>query len=307
MAFVLQNTLAVTTPAEFHTALVYFWDTLVAGGTRYTVSAHPDASSFKRSYKYTFSENSFNPGNAHNVYAWVNWTSATPSNSGTLFTHYIDDTYTSLPGDLGTHTTHPFTFAYEATGFFGGNTKFWRSDIDSNAFLWTYGTKILAVSFGYDTVFGVTDTQWENGTSGGNNGATFMTPLAYHTYATPTANNPIYGKSSSSETSMPPVVDYYGNSSLATEIYRDYDLNDTSIVTPIYHQYSTNYALRMKGAPSDIACFVPHNATTVTVATGVSSSVQKVFDGTNWWLGQALANQWSINFSFGTTEPDFSV
>lgn len=54
MTWTNTHTIPWVNNATVHDALVYFFDTYLGGKSMFTVSAHPDASAFKRSYEVTY-------------------------------------------------------------------------------------------------------------------------------------------------------------------------------------------------------------------------------------------------------------
>jgi len=137
MTWSLSNTIATASAADNHTALVYLFDTYLNGRSQFTVSAHPDASAFKRRVTCTVNDGMY--GGTYSFYNWVNWTNTSP----TGLTWYEDATYTTTPGDLATDTTSSLTTNNDLWGTTFGNWRFWTSDQDANACLVTIGKRII--------------------------------------------------------------------------------------------------------------------------------------------------------------------
>ena len=100
MTWSLSHTIAYSTNADNHSAMVYLYDTALAALSTWTVSAHPDASAFKRSGTRTTT--TLLGGTSYSEYFWFNWLSTSP----TIMYINEDATYTTTPGDLGTDTTN---------------------------------------------------------------------------------------------------------------------------------------------------------------------------------------------------------
>lgn len=142
--------------ATNHTALSYMFDTYLPS-KGFTVTAHPDASAYKRSFSKTYT-NTAAPG-SETQYWWVNWLSTTNS---TDYTIYMDATYTTVPGDLGTYTSFNSgsnnfnTSSYPS--IYNFDWKFWTSDQVSNSSLVTRGKKVMWYDPG-NTAMGVVKNQ----------------------------------------------------------------------------------------------------------------------------------------------------
>jgi hypothetical protein len=311
MAFVLQNTINVTDSASYHSAIVYFWDTLVNGSTGWTVSAHPDASAFKRRFTYQFADNIYDPGNTYTVYSWCTWGSTTPSNN-TSISCYEDALYTSTPGDQATNTNHSEVISPSESGAvtFNGNHRFWRSDQNTRAFLWTVGNRLQTYSYGPSICYAITDSDWAAGNSPGvHNAATWYSLFGSQTgYDVTIANGPVAPGSTTSEQTT--TIDWrpylWGNDN--TYMWFDYNATDTTITAPLHASYDASGAGQpaMTGATTDITAWWPHNATTTAFAQPANAPLNKIQANSNWYLGKGNLTQPMLMFNFGTTEPDFS-
>ena len=100
MTYSLSHTIPWVDAGTRHDAMVYLFDTALAGRANTVVSAHPSGDAYKRSIKRTVS-NSWISNTSHDMYYWANWGSTTAPTSCSL---YLDQSYTSVPGDLGTNT-----------------------------------------------------------------------------------------------------------------------------------------------------------------------------------------------------------
>lgn len=138
MTWQLQHTQNYSSAADLNTFLVYFFDTYLNAKTPWAVSAHPDASAFKRSLSLTYT-NTFT-GGSFSLYYWVNWLSTSP----TTFNLYHDATYTTTPGDLGTYTSQvEGCDAIPSVGAVGRDFKIWQSSERADASLVTLGKRIV--------------------------------------------------------------------------------------------------------------------------------------------------------------------
>ena len=156
MAWSLSNTITWSSNADNHTAMVYLFDTVLSGFTNISVSTHPDASSFKRSW--TRSSDSLVTGASYVEYFWVNWGSTSP----TSLSVYNDETYTSVPGDLGTDTLNSVIVDLDPVDL---DWKFWVSDVNSNSVIVTRGKRVIFAEIAPSEAYLFEDSGW---TSSGN-------------------------------------------------------------------------------------------------------------------------------------------
>jgi hypothetical protein len=140
MTWQLQYTHPVSSQADYHTFFVYFFDTYLNNKSQFAVTAHPDASAFKRSFSMTY-PNPFDGGNNFTTYWWVDWANTT---APTQLKWNIDVTYTSVPGDLGTHLSGQQVNQFDSnfTGSGASNIKIWQSSERADAMLVTYGKRV---------------------------------------------------------------------------------------------------------------------------------------------------------------------
>jgi hypothetical protein len=107
-----------------HNFFVYFFDTYLAGKTGWSVGAHPGGQAFRR--KINFTANNVVTGSPYTTYWYMSWGS-TAGTGNTIW--YLDTTYTSVPGDLGTseNTAH-------LTGARTGEWTIWESGLNNSEF-----------------------------------------------------------------------------------------------------------------------------------------------------------------------------
>jgi len=160
MAWTLAHTQAYSTTADNHTFFGYLFDTHIAGKTGWTVSAHPGGQAFKRSLSLSLPSPWANGANVSN-YWWVSWTNVTP----TGWSWYRDDTYTTVPGDLGTVTARFNTSSTFNSA--AGDWRIWESSTDPEAILVTKGKVVIMFWPGATEWYARPDPNWD-GTNADN-------------------------------------------------------------------------------------------------------------------------------------------
>ena len=137
MAWVQSNTFTITsTQTTWHDFFVYLFDTFLPTITGFTVSAHPDASTFKRKFTYTFANNTYD-NNPLTCYHWATWSNDTGPTDLRL---YYDLDYSVTPGDTSNLSS---IAGWAGVGSIGtswiGTYRFWKTTTNSRAFLITHG------------------------------------------------------------------------------------------------------------------------------------------------------------------------
>ena len=299
MTWTLSNTVTYSSGADIHTAMVYLFDTALSGLANWTVSAHPDASSFKRSIKRT-TANLYGGSNVDN-YFWVNWSSATSPSSLVV---YEDATYTTTPGDLGTDTTNSDT-ANLTAGMASESIKFWTSSVNSNALLVTRGKSVLFWEPGFSAATYRVDTAWDGSS---DTGTTHYFP--YLRSSMMTTNGEVGTPTSSSEYHVVPGLP-------KDDIAQTFPGLNASITTnfPWVHTMNTlsstasGAGIAFYGLGEDVAAY-----RSITLASGDWSMGDTSSQGALWladsvyWLnpqgGSEGLNQ--IMFHLGASEPDLT-
>ena len=305
MAWALSNTIPYTSAADNHTAMVYLFDTVLNGFSNTVVSAHPDASTFKRSIARTTT--SLMTGQPYTEYLWVNWVTETPSS---LVSQYDDDRYTTVPGDLGTATTN--AAIHNLGGLDAGlDWKFWTSDVNPNSVLVTRGKYLFLTAIHPEEGYLYEDPLFVPG-----GGATARTCVFYATYGTswrmkgrPNASLatgvetpliPMHGKASSDKhaaASEAELVIYWGAGILG---------HDTSSAATPDHSSNVIYPYLQ----SDVGTAV-FNTTSgdARYSGGSGSSGQVIFDSANsryYYQPVTTTNFTGFVYDMGATEPDMS-
>jgi len=295
MTWTNTHTIPWVNNATVHDALVYFFDTYLGGKSMFTVSAHPDASAFKRSYEVTYN-NAFTGTTAKN-YFWANWQSTGGTSS---FTIYKDNTYTTVPGDLGTSTQNGVGYGAIWTDP-NLSFRFWTSDLDSNACLVTRGKRTLFYWPGNQDYFIFEDANWD-GT--GDNLTSHMFFGGRGINAVAVAGHPSYFTTSTIETAL--------------SIYPNKNLAGASAGRPDTLLFKSPSFLYTQGTGLDANAFpcttvaadqaVLHTASTVnnTYLLASSEGLVLLLNGTEYWYAAATTSYQPLCFYMGTSEPDMS-
>jgi hypothetical protein len=170
MTWSVTNTIAYTSDASNHTAMVYLFDTVLAGKTGWTIQAHPDNSAFKRRAKFTTTNKV--TGANYTIYSWVSWGSTSPNN----LTWYEDATYTTTPGDLATNTLNLISSTSSGLNWSisGEDWRFCTSNENPQSVLVLKGAKAVFYWPGITSGVFWYDNSWAAGTS---NKGTWISPF----------------------------------------------------------------------------------------------------------------------------------
>ena len=302
MTWSLTHTITQSAPssADMHTAFVYLFDTALSALPHYTVSAHPSASTPKRSFTRT-TPNLLNNSVDFTEYFWCDWVNTSAPSSLSV---YEDATYTTTPGDLGTDVTN-LVSSNTSSGFTSESVKFWSSDQNAKALLVTRGKSILFWEPGFSGAYFHDDSAWDGSTDGLR---TVIFPGLRSTYlyeANRPSNNS--GGSSQEYTWRP------GLSLTAGSGFRDsarIDMNCPFIRTGNTNGSATTGAgLLASGVGNDVGFYRPLSAAQ-SDAVFQSSSVQGslwLVDGRYYLAPYNQGTSYAqMLFDFGTSEPDFT-
>jgi len=316
MTWQLQYTHPITTAADHHSFNVYFFDTYLSSKTGWNVSAHPDASAFKRSVSITY-PNAMDGGSNATCYFWVNWGSVT---NPTQTSWYNDYTYTTTPGDLGTYTSyvalHNWISNFNNSG--ASNIKIWQSSERSDAMLVTAGKRIFFFWPGC-TEWAIPEPYalgtWDG--SGPVAGQGWIKPHTGANEGNLVVYNPMQA-STASTSSKYSVVPSFGHSQLYMNA--KYTSGPTIVTGSSWMVGNTSFEMSAFGMPamdagtSDFGYWIPTPSADATTEDsyyiGIGSVDGSLVFDTNtsaYWL-QAYPNS-SVTgaaFNFGATEPDFS-
>jgi hypothetical protein len=299
MSWQLSNTVTYSSGADIHTAMVYLFDTALSGLTNWTVSAHPDASAFKRSVKRT-TANLYGGANVDN-YFYVSWGSTTSPGS---LTFYEDATYTTTPGDLGTDITNAFASAL-TNGMTSESIKFWTSTVNSNALLVTRGKSVLFWEPGFSAATYRVDTAWDGSTDSGTSHY-----FPFLRTAMVTTNGEVGALLSSAELNVIPGLPKDDTNQTFSGLKASMTTN-----FPWIHTMSSNTetaagaGIAFYGLGEDVAAYRSVTTTNEVWSLGdnIGQGALWLADGT-YWLNPQGANetQNQIMFNMGATEPDLT-
>lgn len=308
MAWSNVYTQSYSTNADTHTFLVYFFDTYLNGKTEWTVSSHPDTLAYKRSVSITL-PSPWNGGNNVSSYFWLTWGSTTnPVN----YTWYEDETYTTVPGDLGTSTLNAWTNNAQWSNF-TGDWRIWESSTDTSAILVTKGKQVTFFWPGPSEWMARPDNSWDGSS---NNGGSCYGP--YIASVWPQLINQNY-----------PVTD--GNVSSDYIMTVDFGSGYTSdksglgggpywLIPGVQWMSSTgtssNYPTPQSSAAfprtgADIAWYFSDTNNNVNrhLTSNVSAPWTLLFESNQskyWLLGSSDLNRQCLALDMGAVEPDFS-
>jgi hypothetical protein len=296
MTWTQTNTISWSGNSDTHAVNVYFFDTYLNGRANWTVTAHPDASGFKRSVKRTISNNPIT-GTSFEMYYWVDWSSVTSSTSTSW---YNDATYTTVPQDLGTAADADRLIVTWTNGVSSANViRFWQSDQNANAFLVTKGKYVMMWDPGIDNILCFEEGTWTgqyNNRSlvfpAGGGGFWRYNGLPYSRNATsPLASyiTPAYGGNN---------VDFYPSDGqyifMNTPYCYSRDRTDGAEESiPLSHE-----------ACADIGIHTDGTMSSTSRITYSSADGSLLYDGTNYYLrSNNNYTLGSIVFDMGTSEP----
>lgn len=304
MTWSIANTITYNTNADNHTAMLYLFDTVLAGKTGWTISAHPDSSAFKRRAKFTATSRITNSN--FSFYHWINWFSTSP----TSYSWYEDATYTTTIGD----TANDQTTLVDGSGVTwqgaGENWKFCVSSENSQSVLVLKGGKVAFYWPGITEGVFWPDPAWVAGTA--DNKGTWICPAvgssANNLYTT---NAPGTIGTSSQEYGLVPDAGYapsgtttsyrYGGNYIATNFNWLY----TQTTTSPQPDLSSSIAFS-NGGHSDVGVWIPSALTNSSDSRLPFSTVNGVTMqiGSNYWYNSFtdLGRQ-GLVFNFGAVDP----
>ena len=280
-----------------HDAWVYLYDTYLSSKSMFTVSAHPDASAFKRSYEVTY--NNIFTGTTAKNYFYTNWVTITGTGS---WTTYKDSTYTTLPGDLGTSNVN--AVSHGTSLYLNPNLafRFWTSDLDSNACLVTRGKRVFFYWPGNQNYFIYEDSGWD-GT--GDNLTSHIFPYARGNTYWYMSGAPITGTTTGTEYY---VAIYPQKNNAVTNSFRP----DTLLYKSPTFNYSdgttslTGNSCPLTTVPADQAVLHTANTTSGNFIVSSQDGLVLLLNGTEYWYAAAGSNYQPLCFYMGTSEPDMS-
>jgi hypothetical protein len=286
--------------------MAYLFDTYLPTKTGWTVSAHPDASAFKRSVKLSL-PSPWAGGSNTSCYWWITWGSTSPSS----WIWYEDATYTTVPGDLGTDTTNYFGTATAWTGF-PGAWRIWECTTDPQAILVTKGKMVIMFWPGPTEWFLRENQSWTGAND--TNGACWG-PYIGQTYGQlMNFNYPFASGTSTAEYAM--TVDVGHNttnwSALGGGPYwlmTGVRWLTSASTTSNYPSSDSNPAFARTGA--DIAWFLTDSNTDSNreLTTDSSAAWSVLFESNSskyWLMGTSDLNKQALALDMGASEPDFS-
>lgn len=306
MAWSTVHTQAYTTNADSHTFLTYFFDTHLPARTGWTISAHPDASAFKRSVTLSL-PSPWKGGSNAACYFWVNWSSTSPTN----WNWYEDSTYTTVAGDLGTDTTNVWSTGTAWTNF-AGDWRIWDSSTDTQAVLVTKGKKVVFFWPGSAEWMLRDDLNWDGSTD--TNGQVLGPFVGQSNRQLICANYPLATGTSTSEYQMTVDVghdinDWTGLGGGPYWLVPGVQWLASPSTTSNLPATQSIVALPRTGA--DIAWFLPDNSSVQNrYFEALSSSAWTLlFESNNskyWLIGSSDLNKQCLALDMGASEPDFS-
>ena len=136
----------------------YFLDTYLNSKDEWVVSAHPNGDGNYRSVQITL-PNLWNDGNNATSYFWIRLYEGA-ADSPHEWRWYIDRTYTSVPGDLGTYPSTAYAMDSDWHDFVG-DWRIWESDLNPRSILVTKGKWIAFYWPGPDKWLLKEDPAWD--------------------------------------------------------------------------------------------------------------------------------------------------
>ena len=306
MAWSTVHTQAYSTNADNHTFMTYLFDTHLPTKTGWTISAHPDATSYKRSVKLSLPSPWANGSNASS-YWWVSWNTTTPNS----WTWYEDATYTTVPGDLGTDTTNASSTSTQWSGF-PGAWRIWASSTDPQAVLVTKGKMVVMFWPGPTEWFLREDQNWDGTT---DTKGSCWGPYIGQSYGQLMCNNyPFTTGSNSSEYQMTVdvghnTINWSGLGGGPYWLIPGVRWISSVSTTSNYPTSDSNPAFPRSGA--DIAWYLPDANTEtnreLTISPAQAWSVMFETNSSKYWLmGSSDISKQCLALDMGASEPDFS-
>lgn len=303
MTWSVTNTITYTGAASNHTAMVYLFDTVLAGKTGWTIQAHPDSSAFKRRAKFTTTNKV--TGASYTMYSWVSWGSTSP----TTMTWYEDATYTTAPGDLATNTTQGIGSGFSGLSWSvaGEDWKFCTSSENPQSVLVLKGAKVAFYWPGITSGVFWHDATWTAGTS---NKGTWVCPFI-GSYSLQACNAPLNISTDTSSYSLGPDAGWGPNATVT-----GYRIGGNYICTNFNWLYtrspgapaldSYSHVAFANGGHTDVGVWLPSSLinssnvrATFSIVAGLTLQV-----GSNYWYSSfADLTYEGLVFNFGATDP----
>lgn len=303
MTWSVTNTITYTGTASNHTAMVYLFDTVLAGKTGWTIQAHPDGSAFKRRAKFTTANKT--TGTNYTIYSWVTWSSVTPSS----VTWYEDATYTTTPGDLATSTNNFIDSSALNIGWTtaGESWRFCESSENSQSVLVLKGNKVVFYWPGITSGVFWQDSTWIAGQS---NKGTWVCPYI-GTRSLWAANSPLNTGTNANEYSLVPDAGFSYNASAG-----GYRMGGNCIATNFNWLYTTtqngptpdisSHVAFANGGHNDVGVWLPATVGNDGIARAPFSEIPGITlqVGSDYWFN-AVANLsfQGLVFNFGAVDP----
>jgi hypothetical protein len=301
MTWSVTNTISYTGAASNHTAMVYLFDTVLAGKTGWTIEAHPDASAFKRRAKFTTTNKV--TGTSYTIYSWVTWSSST---SPTELRWYDDETYTSTPGDLATSTNNVIISLVDWVTS-GEDWRFCTSSENSQSVLVLKGAKVAFYWPGISSGIFWHDTAW---TAGASNRATWICPYVGRTSLW-VSNAPVSNNTTGTEYLLIPDAGWgpaatsggyrIGGNYIATNFNWLYSQSTTSPTPDFY-----SHPAFANGGHNDVGVWLPASIINSTLARTPFSSTAGItlqVGSDYWYSSSADLTYEGLVFNFGATDP----
>lgn len=303
MTWSVTHTIPYVDNSSNHAAMVYLFDTVLAGKTGWTISAHPDASAFKRRAKFTATNKVTNSN--YTIYSWVNWQSTNP----TSLSWFEDAVYTTTPGDTATNTTSGYN-SQLSWAVQGESWKFCTSNENAQSVLVLKGGKVAFYWPGITNGIFWPDSTWTAGTS--NKGTWIGPAIGWYYHSMLIANSPVSPAGGSEEYQLIPDMGFapsatasgfrIGGNYIATNFNWIY----TQSTSSVYPDQSSHLAFN-NGGHTDVGVWLPTNLANVSdnrmpfnyLANGMTMQI-----GSDYWYNAFtdLGRQ-SVIFKFGATDP----
>jgi hypothetical protein len=304
MTWSVTHTIPYNSNANNHSAMVYLFDTVLAGKTGWTISAHPDASSFKRRAKFTVTNKVTNSN--YTMYHWVNWQSTTP----TGIYWYEDATFTTNPGDTATDTTTNSNNQLNWS-LTGENWKFCTSSENSQSILVLKGGKVAFYWPGITSGIFWPDASWTAGSTD-NKGTWVMPAIGWYYNSLQVANYPVATNTSAEEYMLIPDAGWSYVSSnqgyrapgnyIATNFNWLYSRSTSTANPDVDSQVAFS-----NGGHTDVGVWMPSSVTNASdnrMPFAYSNNGMTMQVGSDYWYNPFtdLGRQ-GVVFNFGATDP----
>lgn len=305
MTWSVTHTINCNSLADNHTAMVYLFDTVLAGKTGWTISAHPSASAFRRRAKFTVNNKVTNSN--YTMYSWVDWGSTTSTQQ--LYWNE-DSVYTTTPGDTATNTTTSY-YNWSNWSTFGEHWKFCTSSENSQSVLVLKGGKVAFYWPGINTGIFWPDSTWAAGST--QNKGTWIGPAIGYVYdSLMVTNSPVSGNTETNEFMMLPDAGFTYNASSGgfrlegNYIATNFNWMYTQQQTGAQLDYSSHTAFS-NGGHTDTGVWLPSSMTSTSanrMPFNYSSNGITMQVGSNYWYNPHtdLGRQ-AVVFNFGAVDP----